>query len=346
MHISSCIKLIFGVIIYFAVKSATQNIYRFSDSQTLNNMKVAWISFVKYTERYFNGTSFLKQMVASVAVCQRLCIINEPCKAFNLLPISNGLQCQLFNKSLYGSSCSLERHMTSIYYTISNPCTRIYNLCADHQECIPDEHMTSYSCKNKTGLQLPHFCPTNINISWFVHQAAIPTPFCQVCDANKVPGSFVILNMIRGENFQRNWQDYKHGFGGNSFYVGHELVYQLTTKYPCELHVYMSGPEGEYEFFYEKFSIDGEDRDYKVEINGFKVVSGEGLTDEFSYSHNNKFSAYDRGVKMEKAKKLGTALWYHLDLKCNFFSGFWRPITGTDTSRYFTNVVLKLKKKV
>ncbi|XP_057311348.1 uncharacterized protein LOC130649140 [Hydractinia symbiolongicarpus] len=346
MHISSCIKLIFCITSYFAVKSATQNIYRFSDSQTLNNIKVAWISFVKYTERYFNGTSFFKQMVASVGVCQRLCIINETCKAFNLLPIGKDLQCQLFNKSLYGSSCSLERHMTSIYYTISNPCTSIYNLCSDHQECIPDEDMTSYSCKNKTGLQLPHFCPTNINSSWFVHQAAIPTPFCHVCDANKLPGSFVILHMIRGENFQRNWQDYKHGFGGNSFYVGHELVYKLTAKYPCELHVKMSGPEGDYEFFYKSFSIGNEGENYKLKIEGFNLVSGEGLTDEFSKSDGKTFSTYDYGGSKSKAQDHGAALWYHFQLQCNPFSGYWFPITGTEKSRYFTNVVFKLKKKV
>lgn len=115
--LSICIKLTFCFTTLITISSTT--VQRLSNSQSLNNIKVAWIDFAKYTERYFNGTAFHEQKVTSVAVCQRLCILNEACKSMNLLPSNNGLQCELFTKNFHSDPCKLERHTSATHYTIS-----------------------------------------------------------------------------------------------------------------------------------------------------------------------------------------------------------------------------------
>lgn len=341
--LSLSIKLIFCITALITGSSTTSNVYHFGDSQSLNNIKVAWINFVRYTERYFNSTSFFEKIVVNVGTCQRLCILKEECKGFNMLPINGTtLQCELFNKTFYGNPCKLERHMTATHHTISNPCVQIYDLCEESEKCVPDDSMSSYSCQNKSGLTLPEFCPANKTDPWIIREAAIPTPFCHVCYTSQLPGSLVILHMLRGERFSRNWMEYKNGFGGNSFYVGNELVHKLTTRYACELYAHMSGPGEEFQVSYAQFSLGNETDLYRLTVSGFRPYLGD-ILDEFSSVNGVQFSTYDHGPQRHAANTSKTGGWYPND--GSFFSGYWKHLTSNDTTKYFTNIILKLRKK-
>lgn len=87
-------------------------------------------------------------------------------------------------------------------------------------------------------------------------------------------GSFVILNKKTHTIFNRTWQDYKDGFGGEEFYVGNELIHQITTSHQCELHVIMSGPMGNYSFLYKHFVVTDEASSYKLEVGEFQLIAG------------------------------------------------------------------------
>lgn len=80
--------------------------------------------------------------------------------------------------------------------------------------------------------------------------------------------------MLRGERFSRNWMEYKNGFGGNSFYVGNELVHKLTTRYACELYAHMSGPGEYFQVSYAQFSLGNETDLYRLTVSGFRPYLG------------------------------------------------------------------------
>ncbi|XP_057294894.1 protein scabrous-like [Hydractinia symbiolongicarpus] len=347
MNISSCIKLSFCIMIYFTVNSTTQHINRMSPLHGFSNIKVGWVSFKKYSQRLFNITSFHQQDVSNVGQCQRLCLLNERCKSFNLLPGLGNFQCQLLNTTFYGNPCKMERHMTGMHYTTSNPCTQIYNLCPDYSQCIPDESLTSYSCQNKTGIEWPHFCPTTGSSTWILLEAAIPAPFCHACDTENIQGSFVILSRKSDqnkENFNRGWQEYKEGFGGDEFYVGNELIHQVTKSHQCELHIHMSGSEGTYKFYYGHFRVESEANSYRIKIGEFHLVEGGNLQDDLSKSNGNTFSTFDYGDSKRFAQQYQRGGWHVSE--ASLFNGYWRSKTYLQKDKYFTVVIARLKKKV
>ncbi|XP_057311735.1 uncharacterized protein LOC130649472 [Hydractinia symbiolongicarpus] len=345
MNVFRRTKFIFCITTYFAVKSVTQNVHHMNAVQGLGNIKVGWINFKKYSQRLFNTSPFHQEIVPNLAKCHRLCILKETCKSFNLIPLKDSFRCQLLNHTFYTQACKLERHSNATHYIISNPCVQLYNLCPDYKKCVPDDALTSYSCQNKTGIAWPHICPVTGTSQWITLEVAIPTPFCHVCDTALIPGSFVILNKKNHTLFNRTWQDYKDGFGGEEFYVGNELIHQITTSHQCELHVIMSGPMGNYRFLYKHFVVKDEATFYQLEVGEFQLIAGENLVDEFSNYDGKQFSTYDQGAFKDRTKKFGVGGWCKSHENANFFAGFWREKTDTIPSKYFT-VVLRLKKKV
>lgn len=119
MNVFCCTKFIFCITTYFAVKSVTQNVHHMNAVQGFGNIKIGWINFKKYSQRFFNTFPFHQEIVPNPAKCQRLCILKETCKSFNLLPVNDSFQCQLLNHTFYTQSCKLERHLNAMHYIIS-----------------------------------------------------------------------------------------------------------------------------------------------------------------------------------------------------------------------------------
>ena len=95
------------------------------------------------------------------------------------------------------------------------------------------------------------------------------------------------------ENFTRDWQDYKHGFGdlNGEFWFGNDFLHSLTSSHNMRLRVELESFYGQTAWAeYEEFRIDGEEEDYRIWVGGYSGNASDSLS-----AHNGyKFSTVDR----------------------------------------------------
>ncbi|KAI4470366.1 fibrinogen/tenascin/angiopoeitin [Holotrichia oblita] len=99
------------------------------------------------------------------------------------------------------------------------------------------------------------------------------------------------------ENFNRDWNDYKNGFGDPSkeFWLGNENIYMLTNNEEYILRVELEDFEGNKRYAqYSHFKIYSEAEYYKLEIDGYEGNAGDSLNDPWYGSNNSPFSTYNR----------------------------------------------------
>ncbi|UYV65826.1 hypothetical protein LAZ67_3005570, partial [Cordylochernes scorpioides] len=86
--------------------------------------------------------------------------------------------------------------------------------------------------------------------------------------------------------FYRNWTDYRRGFGNleKEFWLGNEIIYQLTSKDNWELRVDMKAKDGESAFStYQDFWMSDESDKYRLHLSLYLGgTGGDSLT-----GHNN-----------------------------------------------------------
>ena len=74
---------------------------------------------------------------------------------------------------------------------------------------------------------------------------------------------------VSGENFHRNWAQYKHGFGDKNrdFWIGNEQIHQLTKSGDKKLRVELEGDDGSTEWAeYDNFIVEGEAQGYLLRV--------------------------------------------------------------------------------
>ncbi|XP_034140437.1 protein O-glucosyltransferase 2 isoform X5 [Drosophila guanche] len=99
------------------------------------------------------------------------------------------------------------------------------------------------------------------------------------------------------ENFNRDWSDYKNGFGEPSkeFWLGNENIYMLTNNEEYTLRVELEDFEGNKRYAqYSHFKIHSEADYYKLEIDGYEGNAGDSLNDPWYGSNNSPFSTYNK----------------------------------------------------
>ncbi|XP_031840156.1 uncharacterized protein LOC116430327 isoform X2 [Nomia melanderi] len=99
------------------------------------------------------------------------------------------------------------------------------------------------------------------------------------------------------ENFNRDWADYKNGFGdpAREFWLGNENIYMLTNNEDYTLRVELEDFEGNKRYAqYSHFKIYSEAEYYKLEIDGYDGNAGDSLNDPWYGSNNSPFSTYNR----------------------------------------------------
>ncbi|XP_059059835.1 fibrinogen alpha chain [Achroia grisella] len=102
---------------------------------------------------------------------------------------------------------------------------------------------------------------------------------------------------VPAENFNRDWSDYKNGFGDPSkeFWLGNENIYMLTNNDDYMLRVELEDFDGNKRYAqYSHFKIYSEAEYYKLEIDGYEGNAGDSLNDPWYGSNNSPFSTYNR----------------------------------------------------
>ncbi|XP_041478050.1 ficolin-1-A-like [Lytechinus variegatus] len=135
------------------------------------------------------------------------------------------------------------------------------------------------------------------------------------CDMETDRGGWTVFQRRNdgSENFNRNWSDYKTGFGSISseHWLGNDLIHQLSNQRNYELRVDLEdfGENTAYAN-YALFRIDNETLRYKLSVSGFSGNAGDGL---HNYHNGQMFSTPD------SKNNLG----YSLDCGPSYESGWW-----------------------
>ncbi|CAH0716523.1 unnamed protein product, partial [Brenthis ino] len=122
------------------------------------------------------------------------------------------------------------------------------------------------------------------------------------CEQNVADGGWTVIHRrddfgIPAENFNRDWSDYKNGFGDPSkeFWLGNENIYMLTNNDDYMLRVELEDFDGNKRYAqYSHFKIYSEGEYYKLEIDGYEGNAGDSLNDPWYGSNNSPFSTYNR----------------------------------------------------
>jgi len=79
------------------------------------------------------------------------------------------------------------------------------------------------------------------------------------------------------ENFQRNWDDYKHGFGDpiRKFWLRNDKIHQLNKSGDMKLRVELEALNGTTAWAeYDTFRVEDEDQGYRLHISGYSGQYG------------------------------------------------------------------------
>ncbi|XP_064115263.1 techylectin-5A-like [Macrobrachium nipponense] len=137
---------------------------------------------------------------------------------------------------------------------------------------------------------------------------------------NRQPQAFGVNS--RQLNFNRSWEEYKHGFGSVSeeYYLGNEFIHRLTNSRAYAFRMDMFVTNGEFKtLLYDDFRVENEESRYKL-ILGNKLAESSTNYDCYYYSKNKYFSTYDRDhdhSSLNCASERGGGYWYH-DCRLNY----------------------------
>lgn len=135
-----------------------------------------------------------------------------------------------------------------------------------------------------------HFCPyTGTTI------CHIQLPKLKAFEAPSNGSGWMVIQrrMDGSENFNRNWNDYKKGFGNmtGEFFIGLEKLHAITQSIPHELKILMGDKDGSTAFaHYDDFKIGNEENLYALQVLGNWTGNAGNPLD---YHKNMNFSTFD-----------------------------------------------------
>ncbi|XP_073847054.1 uncharacterized protein [Musca autumnalis] len=149
--------------------------------------------------------------------------------------------------------------------------------------------------------------------------------FWVACDDDWI----VIQRRINGTvSFDRNWKDYKNGFGdlNGEFWLGLDKIHALTEpKGSTEFKIEMQDFDNNWRYsHYKSFYVEGESEKYTLRLENY-VESTGGDTIPMRYHHNEKFSTYDEDNDRNAEKNCASSFmggWWHNNCDLNHSYGF------------------------
>ncbi|CAK8691660.1 unnamed protein product [Clavelina lepadiformis] len=97
-------------------------------------------------------------------------------------------------------------------------------------------------------------------------------------------------------NFQRNWADYKSGFGSmdGEYWLGLDKVHAITRGRGCKLRVDLWDFTNDHRFAeYSMFSVEDESDLYRLHIGGYSGTAGDSMASGSNSHNNQRFSTYN-----------------------------------------------------
>ncbi|XP_042728570.1 fibroleukin [Lagopus leucura] len=114
------------------------------------------------------------------------------------------------------------------------------------------------------------------------------------CDMETQGGGWTVLQRRQdgSTNFNRTWNDYKHGFGNLSreFWLGNDKIHLLTKSQEMQLRIDLEDFNGIKEYAkYQHFYVANEYLKYRLSVHGYSGTAGDALHYSRHYNHDQKF---------------------------------------------------------
>jgi hypothetical protein len=137
------------------------------------------------------------------------------------------------------------------------------------------------------------------------------------CDMTNGGWTIIQRRQDGSEDFYRNWEEYKNGFGDRSgeYWLGLENIYHLT-KSNSYLHVYMETfLKDNMDPFsalaeYSVFNITDESDKYRLTVGGYHGSCGDSMSDHNNCRFSTKDSDNDAWDTESCVQLYGGAWWY------------------------------------
>ncbi|XP_061402664.1 fibrinogen-like protein 1 [Musca vetustissima] len=148
------------------------------------------------------------------------------------------------------------------------------------------------------------------------------TPSPTATSAPRHEWTVILRRQDGSENFQRDWYDYRNGFGQSpdgEFFIGLERLHQLTTNEgPQELMITLRDWENEERYArYDHFVIGSEAEEYALrELGEYSGTAGDAM----AYHKGMKFSTLDHSNSGLCPRNYGGGWWFNQCVDSNLNS--------------------------
>ncbi|XP_030561246.1 fibrinogen-like protein 1 isoform X1 [Drosophila novamexicana] len=119
--------------------------------------------------------------------------------------------------------------------------------------------------------------------------------FPVLCDSSLAGSGWTVIQRRQdgSVNFNRNWDNYRHGFGDmhGEFFIGLEKLHILTKSQTHELYIYLEDFENEQRYArYSQFMIGGEETGFKlISLGSYSGDAGDAM----KWQRNMRFTTSD-----------------------------------------------------
>ncbi|XP_060941667.1 fibrinogen-like protein 1 [Limanda limanda] len=173
-----------------------------------------------------------------------------------------------------------------------------------------------------------------------------PTALSVYCDMSNGGGWTVFQRRRDGkESFDREWVEYKHGFGDlyspdGEFWLGNEPLHYLTSQGNYDLHIDMEDFEGNQRFAeYKNFKVDNEKDEYQIHLGEYNGNAGDALVDVHTPPSAGQKWTGPSGVKFSTFDQMNNSDQENSDAQCirHSKSGWWfsRCDSGNLNGHYY-----------
>ncbi|XP_041374676.1 microfibril-associated glycoprotein 4-like [Gigantopelta aegis] len=143
--------------------------------------------------------------------------------------------------------------------------------------------------------------------------------------------------MDGSEEFYRTWNEYKNGFGdvNREFWLGNEIIHQITRRTVYELRIELEDFEGNTRYaMYSPFSLGSEAENYTLHVASYSGDAGDAL----SWFSGVPFSTKDMDLDLfvSSCAELYHGAWWYTSCHSSNLNGWY---LGGSTKKYATGVV-------
>ncbi|KAK3738472.1 hypothetical protein RRG08_034762 [Elysia crispata] len=150
--------------------------------------------------------------------------------------------------------------------------------------------------------------------------------FPHLCETVTDGGGWIVIQRrVKGDaDFNRNWPDYKKGFGSfdGDFWLGNDKIHTISSSGTFELRIDLTYKNKTVFAHYAHFFVAGENEKYKLKIGSYQGSAGDSL----GYHNGRPFSTVDRDNDASSsncAKTHGGGWWFGVCDDSNL-NGKWR----------------------